>query len=142
MKSARLFLILTAAFFMVAAGCSRLPISGPLPDNLAAEKIAGVDEASPFAVSPDGKLLAGQKLTLRLSKREWHSHLAASDFSQGVAKYVTDVVDSTIAQSTLVTSGNVDKARFEIPGAGVYIVEVEGHDRLGRRWRHHRGHPG
>src|SRR5512138_3760063 len=66
MKSTRLFLILTAAFFMVAAGCSRLPFSGPLPANLAAEKIAAVDDGSPFAVSPDGKNVAYLDSGLRL----------------------------------------------------------------------------
>ncbi len=70
MKNVRpYFVLLTAVFSMVAAGCSGLPIAGPLPDSLAAEKIASVDaSSSAFAISPDGKAAAfvdsGLKLLL------------------------------------------------------------------------------
>lgn len=60
MKSVSPFLVLLAVVFsMVAAGCSGLPISGPLPDSLAPEKIASVDASSTaFDISPDGKVAA------------------------------------------------------------------------------------
>ncbi len=40
------------------SACRTLPIDGRLPDGLAAEKITSVDEASPFALSPDGNVVA------------------------------------------------------------------------------------
>src|SRR4029077_12687908 len=46
-----------------------------------------------IAVGPEGKTIAGQEVIVRLLRRQWHSTLQATDFSQGVAKYVTDIVD-------------------------------------------------
>jgi hypothetical protein len=40
------------------SACSTLPVHGRLPDGLSAEKIASVDEGSPFAISPDGNVVA------------------------------------------------------------------------------------
>lgn len=40
-----------------------------------------------------GKPLAGQKVTVRLIRRQWNSILQASDFTQGQAKYVTEVIE-------------------------------------------------
>ncbi|MBV8199012.1 MAG: alpha-2-macroglobulin, partial [Acidobacteria bacterium] len=47
-------------------------------------------------VGPDDQPLAGQAVTVRLLQRQWHSHLQASDFSNGVARYRTDVVDQKV----------------------------------------------
>jgi hypothetical protein len=68
MKSPRPFLVLLAVVFaMAAAGCSGLPIAGPLPAGLAAEKIARIDEGSTeFAISPDGKVAAFADSGLKL----------------------------------------------------------------------------
>lgn len=68
MKSVSPFFVLLAVVFSVAlAGCSGLPITGPLPDSLAAEKIASVDASSTsFAISPDGKAAAFADSGLKL----------------------------------------------------------------------------
>jgi alpha-2-macroglobulin len=80
----------------------------------------------------DDAPLVGQVVTVRMLHRQWHSVLQASDFSEGKARYVTDVVDEKVFE-TKVTSG-ADGLKLPIPikTAGVYVVELEGADRLGR----------
>jgi alpha-2-macroglobulin len=83
-------------------------------------------------VGPDDELLAGREVTVRLLERQWHSHLRASDFSDGVARYMTDVVDEKVSE-TKVKSGVAPVAvPLPIAKAGVYVVELEATDRLGR----------
>ncbi|MFN7941543.1 MAG: MG2 domain-containing protein [Thermoanaerobaculia bacterium] len=81
---------------------------------------------------PDGELLAGRELTVRLIHRQWHSVLKASDFSDGVARYLTDVVDEKIAEKKVSSAGTPLAVPFPIVEPGVYLVEVEAVDRLGR----------
>jgi uncharacterized protein YfaS (alpha-2-macroglobulin family) len=85
-----------------------------------------------IAVGPDGALLGDQPVTVRLLHRQWHSRLQASDFSDGAARYVTDVVDEPISERVVASA--VEPVRLELPveRAGVYVVELESHDRLGR----------
>ncbi|MCB9741529.1 MAG: alpha-2-macroglobulin [Alphaproteobacteria bacterium] len=80
----------------------------------------------------DGQPVEGQPMTVRLLRREWHSHLQASDFSDGVARYVTDVVDEAISETTVSSGKEPVSLALPIDRAGVYIVEVESQDRLGR----------
>lgn len=83
-------------------------------------------------VGPDGALLTGQDVTVRVLHRQWHSVLQASDFSDGVARYVTDVVDVPVMEERL-TSGDAPTAlRLPVDQAGVYVVELEARDALGR----------
>lgn len=54
-------LFLAAALVSMLAllpACRTFPIDSRLPDGLAAEKIASVEEGSPFALSPDGNVVA------------------------------------------------------------------------------------
>jgi uncharacterized protein YfaS (alpha-2-macroglobulin family) len=95
------------------------------------EKATSIDPEI-IAVGPDGKLLAGQEITVRLLRRQWHSALQASDFSQGTAKYVTDVVDEKIAETKVASAAAARQLSLPIGRAGVYIVELEAHDRTGR----------
>jgi alpha-2-macroglobulin len=95
------------------------------------EKAAAI-EPEVIAVGPDDNLLAGQELTVRLLRREWHSVLRASDFSDGVARYLTDVVDEKVSETKITSASEPVKVRLPIDKAGVYIVEVEGRDRLER----------
>lgn len=85
-----------------------------------------------LAVGGDGEPRAGQPLTVRLLHRQWHSHLRASDFTDGVARYVTDVVDEEIATREVESLGEALEVPFDLPEPGVYVVEVESRDRLGR----------
>ncbi|MBI2215046.1 MAG: alpha-2-macroglobulin [Acidobacteria bacterium] len=85
-----------------------------------------------LVAGPDGQLIGGQDVTVRLVRREWHSHLQRSDFSEGIARYITDVVDVKVSE-TKVKSGNEPLSLpLAIDRAGVYVVEIESHDRLGR----------
>ncbi|NNG02267.1 MAG: alpha-2-macroglobulin [Desulfobacteraceae bacterium] len=79
-----------------------------------------------------GDLLAGQQVVVRLLRRQWHSYLKAGDFTQGVAKYVTETVDEQISETPFTSKTGVEKLSFSLPGAGVYIVQVESSDLLGR----------
>jgi len=56
----RLTLLVAAAVAVLAllSACRTLPIDGRLPEGLSAEKITSVDEESPFALSPDGNVVA------------------------------------------------------------------------------------
>ena len=85
-----------------------------------------------LVVGPDDKPIAGQKVTVRLIHRQWHAHLRASDFSDGVARYITEVVDEKVLERQVVSSADAQAIELELPEAGVYVVELEAHDRLGR----------
>ncbi len=85
-----------------------------------------------IVVGHDGKPIAGKEVTVRLLLRQWHSHLRASDFSSGEARYTTDVVDEPVFETTVTSAGEPVTARLPIDRAGVYIVELEARDRLDR----------
>ncbi len=85
-----------------------------------------------IAVGPDDELIRDLPVTVRLLRREWHSHLRASDFSDGVARYVTDVVDQKVREQQVRTGAEAVAVPLALDGAGVYIVEIEAHDRLDR----------
>ncbi len=79
-----------------------------------------------------GQAVLGQAVTVRLVRRQWNAILQATDFSQGSAKYITETVDEPLAEQTFTTAAEPTKLRFPIKGAGVFIVEVESQDKLGR----------
>ncbi len=85
-----------------------------------------------IVVGPDGNLVANQDVTVRLIKREWHSYLRAADFSQAEAKYVTEMVDRKILERKVKSAGKPLSVQLPLDGAGVYLVELETQDRLGR----------
>ncbi len=85
-----------------------------------------------IVVGHDEKLIAAKKFTLRLYHRQWHSYLEASDFADGVPHYRTDVVDKLVLEKSLISSSKPLEVPLEIAEAGVYLVELEAADRLGR----------
>jgi uncharacterized protein YfaS (alpha-2-macroglobulin family) len=85
-----------------------------------------------IVVGTDNQLLAGEQVTVRLLHRQWHSYLRASDFSDGEARYVTDVVDDKIYETTVTSAAEPVKVELPIEAAGVYVVELEASDRVGR----------
>ncbi len=88
--------------------------------------------AQALVVGPDGSPVAGQELTVRLLQRQWHSVLQASDFSNGEARYLTDVVDEVVTERTLTSTSRPMPVNLGIEEAGVYLVELEARDALGR----------
>lgn len=85
-----------------------------------------------IVVGPTGSLVPNQDVTVRLIKREWHSYLRAGDFSQAEAKYVNEVVDKKISERQVKSIGQPLSVQLPLEGAGVYVVELETQDRLGR----------
>lgn len=81
----------------------------------------------------EAKPLEGLEFHLRLMHRQWHSYLKESDFTTGKAEYVTDVVDVPLIQQTLVSTAGPMGLSYPVEAAGVYVVEIEAQDRLGRR---------
>ncbi|MDR3439137.1 MG2 domain-containing protein [Telmatospirillum sp.] len=92
------------------------------------------DRITPEIVVEDGqgKTITGQQVTVRLLRRQWNSILQASDFTQGSAKYVTEVIEDKVAETTFTSGTQAATPSFPINGAGVYLVEVESQDKLGR----------
>ncbi|MBW8874214.1 MAG: alpha-2-macroglobulin [Acidobacteria bacterium] len=85
-----------------------------------------------LVVGLDDKPVAGMEVKVRLLQRQWHSHLRASDFSDGVARYMTDVVDEKVHEVKVKSGAEALAVPLAIPRSGVYIVEIEASDRLGR----------
>ncbi|BCE02158.1 alpha-2-macroglobulin family protein [Marinicellulosiphila megalodicopiae] len=86
-----------------------------------------------IALDYQGKIIEGQKMQVRLIKRVWQSHLQATDFSNGEAKYITQVSESTVYEDTLVSLNDILKLPVTLEQAGVYVLEVSTSDKLGRR---------
>jgi alpha-2-macroglobulin len=78
------------------------------------------------------KVLEGKELTLRLYERQWHSYLSESDITTGDAKYVSDVVDELVLERKVVSGKDALPVELPVANAGVYIVEVQGRDSVGR----------
>jgi WD40 repeat protein len=75
---------LAAALISVLAllsACQTLPINGRLPEGLAAEKITSIEESSPFAVSPDGNVVAIVRSGLKIFHIGLKEQIELSDSS-------------------------------------------------------------
>ncbi len=79
-----------------------------------------------------GKPLAGKTFQLRLFHRQWHSYLKESDFTTGATKYVNEVVDKPIFETTLTSTQQALLPKLPVEEAGVYVVEILARDELGR----------
>ncbi|MBY0430833.1 MAG: alpha-2-macroglobulin, partial [Rhodospirillales bacterium] len=89
-------------------------------------------EPEVIVADAQGVPLAGQNVTVRLFKRQWNSILQATDFSQGQAKYVTEVIEDKVAETQVTSAADPVTVPFPIAGSGVYVVEIESQDKLGR----------
>ena len=86
-----------------------------------------------IAINGEGAAIEGLAMTLRFIKRNWISTLQASDFAQGAAKYVTQVQDETLLERKVASAKEAQKIELEAKDAGVYVVQLEAYDRIGRR---------
>ncbi|MBN2498520.1 MAG: hypothetical protein JXR96_28270 [Deltaproteobacteria bacterium] len=86
-----------------------------------------------IAVGVDDKLVAGQKITVRLFRRTWHSHLRETDFSTGKADYVTEQHDEKLLETELASDAKrAVRPSLPLDKSGVYLVELVARDSLGR----------
>jgi uncharacterized protein YfaS (alpha-2-macroglobulin family) len=83
-------------------------------------------------VDGEGKPLVGKTITLRLKQRQWSSILEASDFTDGKPKYRTEVLEEQRIERTITSAADPVKLDLSITEAGVYIVELDAADALGR----------
>ncbi|MGA8170545.1 MAG: MG2 domain-containing protein, partial [Methylocystis sp.] len=86
-----------------------------------------------IAINGEGAAVDGLEMTLRFIKRNWISTLQASDFAQGAAKYVTQVQDETLLERKVASAKEAQRIELEAKDAGVYVVQLEAYDRIGRR---------
>jgi uncharacterized protein YfaS (alpha-2-macroglobulin family) len=84
-------------------------------------------------VDGTGNPLAGRPVTVRLLERQWSSILQASDFTEGKPKYRTEVVDEKRMEKTINSGSDAVKMDLPVSESGVYIVQIESSDDLGRR---------
>jgi len=89
-------------------------------------------KAEIIVANEKGEFKQDQKVKIKMHQRQWHSHLQAGDFSQGVAKYVTEVVDEKVFESSFVSTTQLQEIKLPIEKSGVYIVEIETLDDMGR----------
>lgn len=92
----------------------------------------GPIQAKLIAVGVNGKLSQNVPLTVTLLRREWHSHLVATDFVGGGVKYKTEVVDKPVARCKVSTKTQAVTCPVNAKKSGVYVLRVQGKDRLGR----------
>ncbi len=85
-----------------------------------------------LALDVDQKLKPGVEITLRLIKREWHSHLRESPLNQGKPDYVTEQVDTVIQEIQVQSEKEAKEIPLKVPASGIYLVELEARDELGR----------
>ncbi|GFZ82723.1 hypothetical protein GCM10011497_09000 [Elstera cyanobacteriorum] len=86
-----------------------------------------------IAIGPQGTPVAGVGLTVKLIKRSWNSLLQAGDFSQGTAKYTTETIDEVIEERKITSADDALTLEFPVREAGVYLVQAEAADKIGRR---------
>ncbi len=95
------------------------------------EKVHAI-EPEAIVVGPNGELVTGVEVTVRLLSRQWHSHLRASDFTDGTARYVTEIVDEKVSETTFTSEAAAKGLSLPIDHPGVYIVQLEARDKLNR----------
>lgn len=106
-----------------------------LPGIKMAQVVRDSGQVAPqlIVLGPDAQPEAGVALEVRLLRRDWHAQLRAGDHTGGVARYLTEPVDTVIAKRTVHSTANPQAVPFTISEPGVYLVEVAARDRLGRR---------
>jgi uncharacterized protein YfaS (alpha-2-macroglobulin family) len=85
-----------------------------------------------LAIGVDDKPKEKQKVTVRLFRRTWHSHLRETDFATGKASYVTEQQDQKILEKVVYTGKKPVRPALKIKTSGVYVVELVARDKLGR----------
>jgi alpha-2-macroglobulin len=82
--------------------------------------------------SVSAKPIAGQEVKVALKKMSWHSYLQETDFARGEPRYITDENITLIEEQTVTTGSKTSELLFEDRDPGVYIIELNATDKLGR----------
>lgn len=89
-------------------------------------------EAEIIALDVDEKLSAGHKVSVQLKRLAWHSYLKETDFTVGKPEYITTETVDLIEEREIETSREPVKVKFADQSSGVYILEINAKDKLGR----------
>ncbi|MDB9744174.1 MG2 domain-containing protein, partial [Fibrobacterales bacterium] len=84
------------------------------------------------AIGVDEKALKNQSVHIHLKKMSWVSYLQETDFAKGKPKYVTEENIFTIEERDLKTKSKALEVVFKNQEPGVYILEIDSKDKLGR----------
>ena len=82
-----------------------------------------------ISVDPDGQIVSGQKIELRLIKREWHS--VRKSGLGGRFHWISEKVDTVLETQKVRTVSQALEATFQPEKSGFYLIEAEGKDRRG-----------
>ncbi|MCL5020393.1 MAG: hypothetical protein M1339_01760, partial [Bacteroidetes bacterium] len=82
-----------------------------------------------ISVSPDGKMSPGQRLDIKVVKREWDSVRKAG--ADGRYFWVTEKTDSVLTNLHVTTTASVSHSEFVPSMPGLYFVTAEGKDKRG-----------
>jgi len=89
-------------------------------------------EAEIIALDVNEKLSADHKVSVQLKKIAWHSYLKETDFTVGKPEYITTETVDLIEEREIETSTRPVKVKFADQSSGVYILEINAKDKLGR----------
>jgi hypothetical protein len=119
---------------MVTATRQILGLPALLPGVKMAQVVRNSGQLTPELVvlGPDGKPQAGVPLEVRLLRRDWHAQLRIGDHTGGVARYLTEPVDTVVATRTVESTASAREIPLTVAEPGVYLLEVAARDRLGR----------
>ncbi len=82
-----------------------------------------------ITVDPEGQVDPGQKIEMKLIKREWNS--VRKSGIGGRFRWITETVDTVIETQKVKTTIQAQEVRFIPEKAGFYLLEAEGKDRRG-----------
>jgi uncharacterized protein YfaS (alpha-2-macroglobulin family) len=82
-----------------------------------------------ITVDPQGQIDPGQKIELRLIKREWNS--VRKSGLGGRFHWISEKVDTIVETQKVKTAAQAQEVRFAPEKAGFYLLEAEGKDRRG-----------
>ncbi len=82
-----------------------------------------------ITVDPDGQVKPGQKIELKLIKREWNS--VRKSGIGGRFHWISETLDTVIETQKIKTTTQAQQVEFVPEKAGFYLLEAEGKDRRG-----------
>jgi uncharacterized protein YfaS (alpha-2-macroglobulin family) len=82
-----------------------------------------------ITVDPEGQVDSGQKIELRLIKREWNS--VRKSGIGGRFQWISEKVDTVVETQKVKTASQAQNVRFVPEKAGFYLLEAEGKDHRG-----------